>query len=842
MKQLDIFDLETNVEEKEKLADGSNLLVKAMEEVMHDSMMPYAEHVILDRALPRVEDGLKPVQRRILYSMYEQGVTPDKGYRKSARIVGDCMGRYHPHGDSSIYGAVVHMAQDFVMEVPLIDGQGNFGNIDGDGAAAMRYTEAKLAPIAMELLRDLEKDTVHWSRNFDDTTKEPDMLPGRFPNLLVNGANGIAVGLATNIPPHNLAEVIDGVVAYIDNKNITLKEMMKIIKGPDFPTGGYVITEEGLEQAYETGKGKVVMRAKAHIEVGTGDRLNIVITEIPFQVNKTDLQLKMAALKEDKKDLLAGVADIVDESDKEGMRIIIKLKKDVNPKTILPILYKHTQLESNFSINMVAIADGKPQLMGLLDVIAYYVAYQREVVLNRSKWEYEEARAREHILQGLVIAVQNIDEVIAIIKSSSSTTDAKQKLRAAFDLSEKQAQAILDLRLARITKLETNKLVDELRELEKQIARLQVIINSKKEQMNVVKQELLAIKRTYREERKSEIVSSVKDCVVPSETDEKPVETVAIALAYDHTFKRIPIKNFNMSQKDVVGAPSNVVYSRIIETETNCKVMLFTNYGNCYQAKVQDLPESKYKDKGLQLKSVFSDAQAGEYPIAVFAMPVDDMPQGELLFFTRQGLIKRTDWSEYKLLKNSFQGYKNKDADELYDVQVLVPGSQVFYVTNRGGCTKFNVDEIPLQGRVASGVKCITLASGEYVVSAAQVPSSDKGEMLLVTDKGYVKRLPIAEIARHARNCKGAKGLEFGTANGSSVVFASFVKEGNDYQIAILDKATTYLVDASTVSVEGKNTKGKLPKGKKGAISVEKVWQFKIAPDEIFKIKKAKSK
>ncbi len=840
MKQLDIFDLETNVEEKEKLEDGSNLLVRAMEQVMHDSMMPYAEHVILDRALPRVEDGLKPVQRRILYSMYEQGVTPDKGYRKSARIVGDCMGRYHPHGDSSIYGAVVHMEQDFVMNVPLIDGQGNFGNIDGDSAAAMRYTEAKLAPIAMELLRDLEKDTVRWSRNFDDTTKEPDMLPGRFPNLLVNGANGIAVGLATNIPPHNLGEVIDGVVAYIDDKNISLKEMMKIIKGPDFPTGGYIIAEEGLEQAYETGKGKIIMRAKAHIEVAPNDRLNIVITQIPFQVNKTDLQCKMAELKEEKKDLMQGVADIVDESDKEGMRITIKLKKDVNPKDILPVLFKHTALESSFSINMVAIADGKPQLMGLLDVIAYYVSYQREVVLNRSKWVYEEARAREHILQGLVIAVQNIDEVIAIIKSANSTTDAKQKLREAFALSEKQAQAILDLRLARITKLETSKLVDELREIEKNIKRLNTIINSKKEQMNVVKQELLAIKRAYREERKSEIVSSAKECIVPSETDEKPVETVAITLAYDHTFKRIPIKNFNMSQKDVVGASTNAVYSRIIETETNCKVMFFSNYGNCYQAKVQDLPEARYKDKGFELKKVFGEAQPGEYPVAVFAMPVEDMPQGELLFITRQGLIKRSDWNEYKLLKNVFQGYKIKDTDELFDVQLVQPNSQVFYVTNRGGCTKFNVDEIPVQGRVASGVKCITLANGEYVVCASQVPADDKGEMLMVTDKGYVKRLPVAEIARHARNCKGAKGIEFGSANGSSVVFANFVPAGSDYQIAILDKATTYLVDASTVSVEGKNTKGKLPKGKKGAIAVESVWQFRVTPDEVFKIKKSK--
>ena len=392
MKQMDIFDISKDVE---KLQDGSNLITKPMETVMHESMMPYAEHVILDRALPRVEDGLKPVQRRILYSMYEQGVTPDKPYRKSARIVGDCLGRYHPHGDSSVYDAMVRMAQDFSMNIPLIEGQGNFGNIDGDSAAAMRYTEARLSPIALELLRDLEKDTVHWSRNFDDSTKEPDMLPGRYPNLLVNGASGIAVGLATNIPPHNLNEVIDGVIAYIDNRNITLNQMMKIIKGPDFPTGGYIICGDGLKQAYDTGKGKILLRAKVHIEVAPNDRRNIVIDELPYNVNKSDLLIKIAALKEEKKEQLQGIAEIVDESDKEGMRAVIKLRKDCDAQSILNLLYKYTALQTTFGINMVAIADGKPQLMGLLDIIAYYTAYQREVVLRRSKYELEQARAQE---------------------------------------------------------------------------------------------------------------------------------------------------------------------------------------------------------------------------------------------------------------------------------------------------------------------------------------------------------------------------------------------------------------------------------------------------------------
>ncbi|MCM1043473.1 MAG: DNA topoisomerase 4 subunit A [Corallococcus sp.] len=838
MKQVDIFEIDGK--ETEKLEDGSNLITQCMEKVLHNSMLPYAEHVILDRALPRVEDGLKPVQRRILYSMYEQGVTPDKGFRKSARIVGDCMGRYHPHGDSSIYDAMVRMAQPFAMSVPLIQGQGNFGNVDGDSAAAMRYTEARLAPIALELLRDIEKDTVRWSRNFDDTTREPDMLPGRYPNLLVNGASGIAVGLATNIPPHNLSEVIDGVTAYIDNKNISLQSMMKIIKGPDFPTGGYVIAGEGLKQAYETGKGRILLRSKIHIEAAPNDRCNIVITELPYQVNKSELLIKIANLKDEKKDLLAGISEIVDESDKEGMRAVIKLRKDCDPKDILKVLFKYTSLESSFSINMVAIADGKPQLMGLLDIIAYYVSYQREVVLKRSKFELEEARAREHILKGLVIAVQNIDEVIAIIKNAASTSDAKQKLRVRFDLSDKQAQAILDLRLARITKLETSKLISELKELENTISRLLVIINSKKEQMNLIKQELAGIKRSYKAARRSEMTGSSEEIAIPNETDEKPVENVVVTLAVDDTIKRIPIKNYNMSSKDVVGAPLYSVYTDAVDTMTDAKVMFFTNYGNCFQTDVLSLPEAKYREQGMLLSEIFADTQSGEIPVAVYAMSQNEMPDGELLFYTRQGMVKRSEWKDYLLLKSAFQGYKGKEGDEVFRVESVEKGSQIFYVTNKGGCTKFNTEEIPLQGRVAGGVRCITLTDEEYVVFAGQVDSADKGEMLMVTNKGYCKRLPIAEITRHARNCKGAKGIEFSNINGSFIIHASYVN-GEEYSVAVYDKANTLVVNCMSIGKEGKNTKGKLPAGKRGSISVERVVYFKARPD-VFREKSVKKK
>lgn len=821
MKQVDIFDLEHS--DIEKMEDGSNLLTKPMEIVMHESMMPYAEHVILDRALPRVEDGLKPVQRRILYSMYEQGNTPDKPTRKSARIVGDCMGRYHPHGDSSIYDAMVRMAQPFSMNVPLILGQGNFGNIDGDSAAAMRYTEAKLSPVALELLRDIEKDTVRWSRNFDDTTKEPDMLPGRFPNLLVNGATGIAVGLATNIPPHNFCEVIEGVIAYIDNKNISLDQMMKIIKGPDFPTGGYVIPGDGLKQAYETGKGKILIRAKMHIEVANGDRRNIVITEIPYGLNKADLLMKIAALKDEKKDLFQGISEIVDESDKEGMRAVIKLRKDADVDKTIALLYKYSNLQMSYGINMVAIADGKPQLMGLLDIIAYYVAYQREVILRRSKFELEEAKARQHILQGLVIAVQNIDEVIQIIKTSSGTTDAKAKLRERFSLSDKQAQAILDLRLARITKLEVNKLVTELAEIERNIARLQVIINSKTEQMNLIKTELGVLKRNYKVARKSEMCKELTDAVIISEADEKPVETVVLGIAADYTIKRIPLKNFNLSNKEAIGASSGEMLTTAMEVQTDDKVLFFSNLGNCYKSAVDRLNEVRFRDAGFTLSQAFPEAQRGEVPVAVFVMPREENPEGEILLFTRQGMVKRTAWSEYQLLKSSYQGYKGKDGDEVFRVEMVRDNTEIFFVTNRGGCVRFDVNEVPLQGRVAGGVHCINLLEDEYLILAGQV-EKDKGEVVMVTDKGFMKRLAVKEITKHARNCKGAKGTEFGN-NGTCLVYASYVNK-EPYKIAIIDRANTMVVETSEISVESKNHKGKLPKGKKGGIVVEKVIHY----------------
>ena len=477
---------------------GKSVIQKNIDVVMSESMIPYSEHVILERALPRVEDGLKPVQRRILYTLYELGFTPDKEYKKSARIVGECLGKFHPHGDTSVYDAMVRMAQDFNMRETLVDGHGNYGSVDGDGAAAMRYTEARMAPLALEVLSDLEKNTVDWTLNFDDSLQEPVTLPCRFPNLLVNGSNGIAIGLATNIPTHNLSEVITGAIAMIDNRDITLDEMMKIIPGPDFPTGGYIIAGDELKKAYETGKGKILLRAKVHIEGKPGEKQNIVMTEIPYQVNKSKMLQQILAVRDSKKYDLSCITEIVDESDRSGTRAVVRVKKDTDIKSVLDILFKETDMQVTYGINMVAIADGTPQLMGLLDIIAYYIDYQRMVIYRRTKYDLDIAKEREHILLGLIVAVKNIDEVIKIIKKSEDTSDAKRKLMARFDLSDRQAQAILDMRLARLTSLEIYKLEQELKEIQELIAKLTNIINSKKLQLKLLSKKCLKLKRNLK--------------------------------------------------------------------------------------------------------------------------------------------------------------------------------------------------------------------------------------------------------------------------------------------------------------------------------------------------------
>lgn len=779
---------------------GKNVIQKSVDVVMHESMMPYSEHVILDRALPRVEDGLKPVQRRILYSMLELGVTPDKPFRKSARIVGDCLGKYHPHGDTSVYDAMVRMAQPFSMGRILVEGHGNFGSEDGDDAAAMRYTEARLAPLAMEMLRDLEKDTVRWSYNFDDTLKEPDMLPSRYPNLLVNGATGIAVGLATNIPPHNLNEVISGVVAYIDNPNIKLKEMMKHIKGPDFPTGGTIIAGDELVNAYETGKGKISIRAKAYIETGDKDRKSIVITEFPYGVKKAALLTKLIDLRETKKEQLDGIAEIVDESDKSGTRAVIKVKKEADPVQLLENLYKLTELQSSYGINMVVIADGRPQQLGLLQIIKYYVDYQQGIIVRRTKFELDQAKERAHILEGLVIAVKNIDEVVKIIKTSANTSEAKKRLMERFKLSDRQAQAILDLRLARLTHLEVYKLEQELKELKELIERLTKILASPKLQLETVKSELLEIKKKFKFERASVIIKDLGEFVIPTEDDSRPVEDVVVGITKAGTVKLHSLKHFNQCGKEFSEKTTDSdIYKKMIQTTTAKTLMFFTNLGNAFKLTAGDIPELKMKERGIEFRVMFKEAVSGEYPVALFEMPDSENAEEcakNLIFFSKAGMIKKTAWSEYFLLKNYFQATKFKDDDYLVDVQRenVDPKSTILFVTKLGMALNAFTDDIPLQGRISGGVKGIMLADGDEVVLTSQVMPNNR--IAVVTDKGYAKKVKLAEIEPMARYRKGVRIMDLtATNNGSAVAFAS-----------VIDKPYTLVVEAKNGDKGGYNT------------------------------------
>ena len=790
---------------------GKNVIDKNLDVIMHESMLPYSEHVILDRALPRVEDGLKPVQRRILYTMHEQGLTPDKPHKKSAKVVGDCLARYHPHGDTSVYDAMVRLAQDFNLRATLVDGQGNFGSIDGDGAAAMRYTEAKMTPLALEMLRDLEKDTVPWMLTYDDSQEEPVLLPSRFPNILVNGATGIAVGLATNIPPHNLAEAINGAIAYIDNPDISLDEMMKVVKAPDFPTGGYIIGKEELRQAYETGKGKIIIRAKIHIEGGDGEKKNIVVTEIPYQVNKARLQQKILEIRESKKDILGGITEILDESDMSGMRIVIKIRKDADYKKILEYLFKYTDLQVSYGINMVAIADGRPQQMGLLDILAYYVNFQREVIYRRTKFDLDAAKERQHILQGLVIAVRNIDEVVKIIKTSESVTVAKQRLRERFSLSERQAQAILDMRLARLTSLEIFKLEQELLELEKRIAELTRIISSKKAQFELVKEEMGEIKKKYKDGRRSEILDDVTDYEVKTTAGtgvKGPVENVTIVATASGTIKCMTSRHYaQVSKLWNERSGLHEVITASLATSSDKTVLAFSNLGNAYKLELGLLPDNKFRDKGTQLNKIMPSASSEE-KIVHFIELDDNLLNENLLFFTKQGMIKKTPVSEYQLLKTAYQAMKLKDGDEIINIEFDKANTTILFTTKEGMSLNADKSDIPVQGRISGGVKGINLVDTDEAVLITQISPEDS--VILISNTAYAKRVNVNEIDVLARYRKGVKifDLKGDSSSGTSVIASALYKESAD--VVIINSAGDYSnISASSIEEDTRASRGR---------------------------------
>ena len=784
------------IEQVKDVIPTGRMFEKTVEEVMSTSMLPYSEYVIMDRALPRVEDGLKPVQRRILFDMMELGVTPDKPYKKSARIVGDTLGKFHPHGDSSVYGALVRMAQDFVMGEPLVQGQGNFGSIDGDGAAAMRYTECRLSPLALELMKDLDKDTVTYSFNFDDTLKEPDYMPGRFPNLFVNGASGIAVGLATNIPTHNLGEMIDGCVAYIDNPNISLNEMLKIIKGPDFPTGGVICPNNEMVDAYTTGRGKVTIRAKFHFEDEKNGKTNIVITELPYQVNKAEFLRSIGDLKEKLKDELVDIADIADESSKSGMRAVITLKKDANIDNVVAVLLKHTDMQLNFNYNVVAIAEGSPKQLGLLEYLSYYVKFQVDVIVRRTKFDLEKAKARAHIVEGLCVAIENIDEVIRIIKTSASTTDAKTRLMARFNLTEMQTQAILDMRLSRLTNLEVEKLRQELLELQRQIAEFESILASKQKQFKVVKKELLDIKKDYATPRKTEIVESFDNYNLT------PIEKLldsecVVAVSNDCLkLKMLDIKQIQNASLNYKYENMNALHRFTVNTSMNSNVCIFTNFGNFFRIPVRSIPSAKFNTKATPLSQI-SNAETKETIVGIFTEN-ELLESKELIMMTQDGYIKRVETSEFVALKTNSIALKLKDFDRVISVQINDNLPSILMVSNDGMAVNFEYESVPITKRNSGGVIGMSLNDKAKVIFASQVNALDK--MLVVSKQGLAKKFSLNELPVSARNRKGLKIV----ANKDEVLkIISPVVIG---ELVLEDKENIYVVDVNDIPMTSRTS------------------------------------
>ncbi|HHU02611.1 MAG TPA: DNA topoisomerase 4 subunit A [Christensenellaceae bacterium] len=748
---------------------NEDIIIAPLEEVLHNSMMPYAEYVIMERALPRVEDGLKPVQRRILYTMQELGITPDKPHRKCARIVGDCLGKYHPHGDSSVYDALVRLAQPFSLRNTLVDGHGNFGSIDGDSAAAMRYTEARMTPLALEMLRDLNKDTVPFRLNFDDTLKEPDLLPSRFPNVLVNGASGIAVGLATNIPTHNLRETINACIYYMENPTATLDEIMEILPAPDFPTGGQLLDTPEIREAYETGRGKLTLRAKVHVEKGRAGRHLLCITEIPYQVNKAQMLEKILKLSSEKKAALGSIYDIRDESDRTGLRAVVELKKDADPLLVLGYLYKYSDLQVTFGVNMVMIAEGKPQQLGLIEVIEHYIAHQKNVVTKRTQFDLEQAKSRAHILEGLIRAVDNLDEVIALIRSSKNGKEAKERLIERFAFTAVQAQAILDLRLQRLTGLEILELRKEYEQILVKIKELELILKSERKLISVIKKEMKAIADEFGDDRRTEIVKENKKLKAQVELDEIPVpEQTVVIITYNWQLRRMLPKAF-----EKIASPENAqeLVRYTFRAMTDEYLYIFTNMGNCFRLLVEQIEESnKPKDRGISIGGLIAGLDEGEIPVSIFCTPAEDIEHmPDLLFFTKKGYIKRSIAKEYDINRSKFIAIKLGKGDELISVSNMQDDKDVIVLTRKAMLIRFPQDEVPSTGRATRGVAAIKLNTEDSLCFGAMFGEGD--ELILVSERGYAKRIMSSFIDVQHRAGKGSRAFAFykNASNGSYI-------------------------------------------------------------------------
>ena len=779
------------------------LIPTDLEHEMRQSFISYAMSVIVDRALPDVRDGLKPVHRRILYDMNELGMTPDKPYRKSARLVGDVLGKFHPHGDSSVYDAMVRLAQDFNMRYMLVEGQGNFGSVDGDGAAAMRYTEARMSKICTFMLQDIDKDTVDFYPNFDETLMQPAVLPARFPNLLVNGTSGIAVGMATNIPPHNLGEVIDGCICLIDNPDATLDDLMEHIKGPDFPTGGIILGRSGIREAYHTGRGRIVTRTKTEIESMSSGRDRIIVTEIPYAVNKARLVEKIAELVHEKR--LEGISDIRDESDRNGMRIVIELKRDVQAQVVLNYLYKHTQMQDTFGVIMLALVNGEPKVLSLRDALYYYILHQEDVVTRRTKYDLDKSLARAHILEGLLKALDNIDEIVHIIRHSPDTPTAKQTLMERFDFSDKQAQAILDMRLARLTGLEREKLLEEYQELEKTIAYLQSLLDDKQKLLGVIKDELTEIKNKFADPRRTEISAIEGEIDI---ADLIAVDDMVVTLTHFGYVKRLPKSTYRAQGRGGKGVSAMTTreddYAENIRiVNSHEPILFFTNKGRVYTLTCYQIPEAGRTARGTAIVNLLQLA-GGEKVTTMIPMP--EMAEGRyLIMATREGLIKKTALSEFQnLRKAGLIAIVLNDGDELIGVEMCHDGEELLLGTQKGKAIRFAERHVRAMGRASHGVKSMNLAEDDRVTDLCVI--EDDCLVMSITENGYGKRTDPDAYRETNRGGKGIIAMNL-TEKTGDLVAQLMVHEDEDI-LLITDDGTVIRTPVQDIRVCGRATQG----------------------------------